>query len=126
MIYPKTNTFHMPFEEMTITLDDVLTLMDILVVDNFVSLHVKRLSDKDAIISFVSKSGVSRNQIAKELVGVRGQFVPMEWLRDLFSQVTDFNDGVQIECVAMLYLLFLLGCTIFCDTGAYDVSEAIK
>lgn len=38
--YPKTNTFHMPFMEMTIMLDDVNTLLDIPVVGKTVSLSL--------------------------------------------------------------------------------------
>lgn len=104
----------MPSEEMTITLDDVSTLLGIPIIDRFVSLPIKRLSDREAIILLIRELGVSHKQVADKITGARSRSIRMEWLRDLFGRVTDFSDGTEIECVERAYL-FLLDCTLFCN-----------
>lgn len=91
--YPETNTFYMTFREMTIHLDDVSTLLGISIVGRSISLHIKRLSNRGVVIFLVSKLRVLLEHAAKELAGIWGQSMHMEWLRDLFSEFTNFSDG---------------------------------
>ncbi|RWR94953.1 serine/threonine-protein phosphatase 7 long form isoform X1 [Cinnamomum micranthum f. kanehirae] len=85
----ETNTFHMLFSEMTITLDDVITIL-----------------------------GIPAHE---ELAGVRGSSVRLEWLRDLFGDVTDANPKEHIRHAARAYLFYILGCTFFTDKSGTRV-----
>lgn len=106
--YPKTNTFHMYFGEMTITLDDVSCLLGIPIVSRGVSSPIEKLLFKDVVTLVIVELGVS----PEELQAIRGMFVWLEWPRGLFCNVNDFNDPGQIGCATKGYLLFLLGCTL--------------
>lgn len=90
--YLETNTFHMPFGDMTITLDDVSCLLRILVVDRAVSLPQKLSLDAAVTLVFV-QLGVSDENAREELVIVWGTSVRLEWLRVIFSNVKDEFDS---------------------------------
>ncbi|RWR88577.1 serine/threonine-protein phosphatase 7 long form [Cinnamomum micranthum f. kanehirae] len=77
---PETNTFHMPFGEMSISLDDVATILGITVTGHYVAYH-GRISYQDAHSLLVDTLGVDPNEANDELQQVRGQSVRLEWLR---------------------------------------------
>ena len=110
---PETNTFHMPFGEMTITLDDVGTILGIPVTGRSVS--VEQLSFERSKTLVEHGLGVTSQQAHEELVGVRGSSVRLEWLRDLYGDVTDADPEDRIRRAARAYLLYILGCTLFTD-----------
>ena len=110
---PETNTFHMPFGEMTITLDDVNTILGIPVTGKSVS--VEQLSYERSKTLVEHGLGVTSQQAQEELLGVRGTSVRMEWLRDLYGDVTDADPEDRIRHAARAYLLYILGCTLFTD-----------
>ena len=51
---PETNTFHMSFGEMTITLDDVPTLVSITVMGHSVSRPQRLTNAKDVLVNLLS------------------------------------------------------------------------
>lgn len=112
--YPETNTFHMPFREMTITFENVSCLLRILVVGRAVSI-LQKLSLDVAVTLVFMQLRVLAEDVKEELVAVWGTFVRFEWLRTMFINVNDESNLTQIECVAKAYLLFLLSCTLFVD-----------
>lgn len=57
--YPETNVFHIPFGEMTITLDGVSSLLGILVVGQAISIYEEKLSLDDAVTLVSAQLGVS-------------------------------------------------------------------
>ena len=115
--YPKANTFHMSFGEMTITLDDVSCLLGILVIGQAVSIPQKL--SLDVAVALVSEQlRVLAEDAREELVAVQGTSVQLEWLRSIFDNVNNESDSTQIECVAKAYLLFLLGCMLFVDKSS--------
>ena len=69
------NTFHMSFGEMTITLDDVPTLVGIPMMGRSVSLP-QRITDSGEL--FISLLGVSSGEARDELGFVRGNSVRLE------------------------------------------------
>ena len=121
---PETNTFHLPFGEMTVTLDDVAAILGISVMGASVSLSVDRLSDRDAEDLLVQLLDVSRDDARQEVLSVRGQSVRLEWLKSHFQDVSDSDSRRRIECAARAYLLFLLGCTLFVDKSGTRVPIA--
>ena len=81
---PETNTFHMPFGEMTITLDNVGTILRVPMTEKFVS--VEQLSFERAKTLIEHGLGVTSQQAHEELAAVRGSSVRLAqgpiWSRD--------------------------------------------
>ncbi|XP_058773864.1 protein MAIN-LIKE 1-like [Vicia villosa] len=78
--HPETSSFHMPFGEMTITLDDVSCLLHVpirgeLVDPDFV------VTDYDAIHNAVELFGVSLSEASEEASSVRGPYYKLDWLK---------------------------------------------
>ena len=80
------NTFHMSFGKMTITLDDVPTLVGIPVMGRSVNMP-QRITDTQGML--VSLLGVSPQEAADKLGMVRGSPVRLESIRSKFSNVID-------------------------------------
>lgn len=118
---PETNTFHMPFGEMTITLDDVSAILSIPVSGR--SLSSPTLStDRDAV-SLLHRALCVSNAVARdELSRVHGHSVRLQWLRDTFRAVTDAAGLPSVQFAARAYLLYVLGCTLFTDKSGTRVS----
>lgn len=110
---PETNTFHLPFGEMSPTLDDVSVILGIPVIGKSVS--CKKLSNVDAANLLVEAFGVTIDEANVALKVARGQSIKVEWLRQRFGSVSDVDNDNTIECTARAYLLYLLGCTLFAD-----------
>lgn len=116
----ETNTFHMTFGEMTITLDDVSTILGIRITGKAIA--CRRMTNKEAQELLVKALGVSAKEAHEEITSVRGQTVGLEWLKKKFSSVTKKDNDHAIQCAARVYLLYLLGCTIFSDKSGSRVS----
>ncbi|RWR73470.1 serine/threonine-protein phosphatase 7 long form [Cinnamomum micranthum f. kanehirae] len=93
---PETNTFHMPYSEMTISLDDVGTILGI-------------------------PMTVTPQEAHEELSQVWGSSVRLEWFRELFGEVSDADSDEHIQNTARAYLLYILGCTLFTDKSGTRV-----
>ena len=119
----ETNTFHMPFGKMTITLDDEGTILGIPVIGKSVS--VEQLSFERCKVLVEHGLEVTSQQAHEELVVVRGSSVKLEWLRDLFGTVTDADAEKHIRHAARAYLLYILGSKLFTDKSGTRVRVII-
>ena len=52
---------------------------------------------------------------------MRGSSVRLEWLRDLYGDVTVADPEEHIRHAARAYLLYILGCTLFIDKSGTRV-----
>ncbi|KAL7205075.1 hypothetical protein ACSBR2_018069 [Camellia fascicularis] len=107
----RENTFHLPFGEMSPTLDDVSVILGIPVIGKSVS--CKKLSNVDAANLLVEALGVTIDETNIALKVARGQSIKVEWLRQRFGSMPNADNDNTIECAARAYLLYLLGCTLF-------------
>ncbi|XP_028108860.1 protein MAIN-LIKE 2-like [Camellia sinensis] len=82
----ETNTFHMPVGEMTLTLDDVGTIVGLPIVGKSVS--VPDVTDHHGVTLLVYGLGIAE-RVAHEEVFAGGNLVRLEWLRSQFAGVTD-------------------------------------
>lgn len=111
--YPETNTFHIPFGEMTVTLDDVSTLLSILVVERTVSRSLQDDDDDDVVTLLTRILLVMVAEARNELRLARGCGVRLEWLRLRFEGVKNNSGPEVIKCPVKAYLLYVLRCTLF-------------
>jgi len=116
---PETNTFHMSFGEMTITLEYVPTLVGISVMDRSVNMPERITDARWMLVSLLS---VSPQEADDELGMVWGSSVRLEWLRSKFFNVTDSASDRRIDYAVKAYLLYLVGCTLFSDKSGTRVS----
>ncbi|XXG53612.1 hypothetical protein AAC387_Pa03g1687 [Persea americana] len=103
----------MSYSEMTITLDDVGTIIRISVTGKSVSGDSLLVERAKSLVSFAL--GVSPEDAYNELSGARDISVRLEWLRDVFGDVYDANLKQQIRNVARAFLSYILGYTLFID-----------
>ncbi|KAK9107289.1 hypothetical protein Syun_023300 [Stephania yunnanensis] len=129
--HPETNTFHLPFGEMSISLEDVSILLKIpvmgkvVVVGNFARYTEESHSDA---IKMVSKLlGVSIEDAEDEVNISKGLTVRKFWLKSrLCPKASSRNITYpSVECTARAYLLYLLYCTLFADKSGSQVSIAL-
>ncbi|CAL2235637.1 unnamed protein product [Prunus armeniaca] len=92
--HPETNTFHMPFGEMTITLDDVSSILGIPVS----GAAVAPLGDDDDtnFELLVKYLGVTDEEANEQLHKYSDEYVSLSWLRVRFSNVSDTNSEEYI------------------------------
>lgn len=76
---PKINTFHLPFGEMAVTLDDVATIMNISIAGSPVL--VPHLTGNEAQNLLCRLLGVSIIEAADQTVETRGPYVTLDWLK---------------------------------------------
>ncbi|MBA0717280.1 hypothetical protein Golax_005114 [Gossypium laxum] len=82
---PETHTFHLPFDECTITLEDVTLQLD-LPVDGTVIMGVVGVGNWSAIY----------NQLLdKVLDNFSGSWIEMKWLEDNFSYIGNSTSAVE-------------------------------
>ncbi|XP_028123334.1 protein MAIN-LIKE 1-like [Camellia sinensis] len=110
---PETNTFHLPFGEMSPTLDDVSVILGIPVIGKPVS--CKKLSNVNAANLLVEALGVIIDEANVALKVAQGQSIKVESLRQRFGSVSNADNDNTIDCAARAYLLYLLGCTLFAN-----------
>jgi len=111
--HPETNTFHLPIGEMTITLDDIWSLLHLSITGNFCS--TKNLKYEYSVEILMTFLGVDRAMACEELNQSRGAQVRLSWLRELYDS---YCDNELWEFDARAYLLHLVGCTIFANKSA--------
>ncbi|XP_028097181.1 protein MAIN-LIKE 2-like [Camellia sinensis] len=116
---PETNTFHLTVGEMTMTLDDVGTILGIPIIGRLVS--AATLTDQQADALVVAALEVDDAEATEELSSARGQSIKLEWLQSKFSGCKDSDTEESIVCAAKAHLLFLLGCTLFSDKSGMRV-----
>ncbi|XP_058775806.1 protein MAIN-LIKE 1-like [Vicia villosa] len=109
--HPETSSFHMPFGEMTITLDDVSCLLHVPIRGQLVDPDVV-VTDYDAIHLAVELFGVSLSDATEEASAVRGPYYKLDWLKQVFEQQRGANNFTG---AMRAYMMLLLGCTILAD-----------
>ncbi|XP_058769030.1 protein MAIN-LIKE 1-like [Vicia villosa] len=117
--HPETSSFHLPFREMTVTLDDVHSLFHIPIVGTFFT-PVHR--DQTMAVHMVMDAlEVDELVVLKEFGDTRGFHLKMSWLRRVYQELVDAG---RYQAAAMAYMLHLVACTLFADkSGVYiDVS----
>ena len=119
----ETNTFHLPFEEMSITLYDVATILKIPITGRSVSVphHLISSEASDLLCRLL---GISLDVAAQQIRENRGPYVKLDWLKKTFMHLLNSVSNEKIEHIIRAYLLFLLGCTIFVDKSGTLVSVA--
>ena len=114
--HPETNSFHLPIGEMTISLDDMWSLLHLPITGEFCS--TKNLEYEDSIQIMMTLLGIDRAMASDELNHCRGAQVRLRWLRDLYTSCCD-NELWEFD--ARAYLLHLVGCTIFANKSVIFV-----
>ena len=108
--HPETSSFHMPFGEMIITIDDVNCLLHLSVRGSFFILPVM---DVDIAISYLQLLlGCSQAEATAEVVHMRGAHVRLAWLEDVYDA---WVAAGQWDYAARAFILLLLGSTLVAD-----------
>ncbi|KAH1265384.1 Protein MAIN-LIKE 1 [Glycine max] len=79
----ETNTFPLPVEELTITLDDVSSLLHLPISGAFHNFHA--LSVDEAIFLLIELLEVSAEEARAETTRSRGAYVRLGWVRDIYE-----------------------------------------
>ncbi|XP_006601578.1 protein MAIN-LIKE 1-like [Glycine max] len=112
----ETSSFHLPVGELTITLDDVSSLLHLPVIGD---LHAfEPLYVDDAIQMLVDLLMVSVESVMAETAQCRGPYVRLQWARDIYERRCQAGHWTA---AARAYLLHLLGCTLFANKSATNV-----
>ncbi|XP_040866297.1 protein MAIN-LIKE 1-like [Glycine max] len=114
--HQETSSFHLPVGELTITLDDVSSLLHLPVIGDlhtFEPLHVD-----DAVQMLVDLLMVSPESARAETVQCREPYVRLQWVRDVYERRCQAGHWTA---AAHAYLLHLLGCTLFANKSATNV-----
>lgn len=114
-----TNSFHLPIGEMTITLDDVSSLLHIPITGAFFSVNIFNKDDAAELLGELL--GVSLAAAYAEFNLTRTTTVRYSWLLDVYHQRCADQHW---QMAARAFLLFLVGCTLFSDKSAFAVSVA--
>nr|XP_027191564.1 protein MAIN-LIKE 1-like isoform X1 [Cicer arietinum] len=109
--HKETSSFHLPFGEMTITLDDVATLLHISPHGKFFDAPLNMNTNNVARAAH-EYLGATWEEACAEISYNKCAQYRLQWLRDLYSRLIQTN---QFECATRMYLLHLVGCTIFAD-----------
>ncbi|KAL5134136.1 Protein MAIN-LIKE 1 [Glycine soja] len=112
----ETSSFHIPVGELTITLDDVSSLLHLHVIGDlhaFEPLHVD-----DAIQMLVDLLMVSPESARAVTVQCRGPYICLQWVSDIYERRCQAGHWTV---AAHTYLLHLLGCTLFANKSATNV-----
>ena len=108
-----TNTCHLPFGEMSITLDDVSSFLHLPIVGQFPIFDEVNNNETRALL--VELLGIEEGPANAELCECRANVVRLSWLRERY-QVSCVEE--QWEFAARAYLMHLVGYTIFADKSA--------
>ncbi|KAH1246850.1 Protein MAIN-LIKE 2 [Glycine max] len=112
----ETSTFHLPVGELTITLDDVASLLHLPITG---ALHTfEPLVTLDAIGLLTELLEVSHEEATFETQQAGGSHVRLGWLRDLYQSQCRTRQWVV---AVRTYLLHLVGCTLFTNKSSTHV-----
>jgi len=110
------SSFQFPVGEVTITLDDVSSLLHLPVVGDlhaFQPLHMD-----DAVQMLVDLLMVYAEAAKAEIGQCRGPYIRLEWVRDIYECRCRAGHWTAAACA---YLLHLLCCTLFANKSATNV-----
>ena len=115
--HKETSSFHLPIVELTITLDDVASLLHLPITGVF---HTFDAIDVEEVVDLlVELLEVSRQDAKDETEQCRGAYVRLAWLRDIYHSKCDAR---QWTLAARAYLLHLVGCTLFVNKISTHIS----
>ena len=109
--YLETLSFHMPFGEMTITLDDVACLLHLPVRGRLFTPRSFTMEEAAALAAELL--GVTYESALEETAQQRGGYFSQQWLYHCYQR--NVNIYRRFDCAARAYMLMLVGCTIFAD-----------
>eukprot|EP00256_Glycine_max_P042520 XP_006593056.1 protein MAIN-LIKE 1-like [Glycine max] len=109
----ETSTFHLPVGELTMTLDDVSSLLHLPITGALHSFHA--LSTEEARFLLTELLEVSAEEARAETTLTRGAYVRLGWVRDIYEMRCQARWWIV---VARAYLLHLVGCTLFANKSA--------
>jgi len=123
--HEETSSFHLPFGEMTVTLDDVYCLLH-LSIDGMVPSH-SPITQDDAVEWMVEQLRSDPGEALVEVTQTKGAHCRFSYLRRIFKDrmleqlALETEYGVTQEVrrlrdqVVRMYLLYLVGITLFTD-----------
>ncbi|XP_058767723.1 protein MAIN-LIKE 1-like [Vicia villosa] len=113
--HPERSSFHLPFGEMTITLDDVSSLFHIPIVGIFfTSLHINQGTPLAQVVEDLE---VDEDEVLEEFSCNRGLHLWMYWLRERYDELVAAE---RYEVAARAYMLHLMVCILSADkSGVY-------
>lgn len=117
--HPETTSFHMPFGEMTITLDDVEKMLRLPIVGKPMTATALNYNDTCHYVS--DQLGIGIGRVQTELSKNKGLLLRTQWIIDNLSREGSDREKVQPVQAARGYLLVLLGCTLFQDRSGDKV-----
>ncbi|KAL5161691.1 Protein MAIN-LIKE 1 [Glycine soja] len=109
----ETSTFHLPVGELTITLDDVSSLLHLPITGALHSFHA--LSTEETKFLLTELLEVSTEEARVETALTRGAYVRLGWVRDIYETRCQARRWIV---AARAYLLHLVGCTLFANKSA--------
>ena len=129
--HKETSSFHLPFGEMTVTLDDVSCLLHI-PIDGMLLSH-STITRDEAVDMMVEHLGSNPRDALFEVNQTKGAHCQFSYLRKIFKErmfeqleleteygVTQEVQRLQDQAVR-IYLLYLVGITLFTDKSATAV-----
>ncbi|KAH1222348.1 Protein MAIN-LIKE 1 [Glycine max] len=111
--HSETSTFHLPVRELTITLDDVSSILHLPITGTLHSFHA--LSTEEARFLLTELLEVSAEEARAETALTRGAYVRLGWVRDIYETRCQARRWIVAACA---YLLHLVGCTLFANKSA--------
>ena len=114
--HKKTSSFHLLVGELTITLDDVVSLLHLHIIGTFHSFEILHVDE--AILMLVELLEVSREEARAETAQCQGAYVHLSWLRYIYQSKCEAEHWTV---VARAYLLHMLGCSLFANKSAVHV-----
>nr|XP_004512808.1 protein MAIN-LIKE 1-like [Cicer arietinum] len=97
--HSETSSFHMSFDEMTITLDDVANILGLFIMGEFYSpTDVDRVTTCNLVVTLL---GVTTTEIWEETMKTRGAHYRLNWLKEIFKRQCAAE---RFDCVARAYM----------------------
>ena len=100
---PEITTFHLPFGEITITLDDIASILHIPITGSMMSFSQPLWVD-DANALLVELLGTTDVKASRETEQCRSPSVRLLWLRNNFSTIMDVSSDDDIEFATRAFL----------------------
>ncbi|XP_006579230.1 protein MAIN-LIKE 2-like [Glycine max] len=114
--HKETSSFHLLVGGVSITLDDMASLLHLTITGTFNSFEVLHVND--VVFLLVELLEVSSEEARAETIQCHGAYVRLSWLRDIYRSKCDVAKWTM---AAPTYLLHLLGCTLFANKSATHV-----
>ncbi|KAL5133743.1 Protein MAIN-LIKE 1 [Glycine soja] len=112
----ETSTLHLPVGELTITLDDVSSLLHLPITGALYSFHALSMEEVRFLLTQLLE--VSTEEARAKTTLTRGAYVRLGWVRDIYEMRCQARRWIV---VARAYLLHLVGCTLFANKSAIYV-----